>query len=144
MKTGIGSYAIEIGELQIGAVVILNALGDVYDWKNGKKVAGLLNDDNTSFRDTLEFMSQSIAVVDNKFAGNTTIGIIITNAAFNKSELCKIAGMAHDGFARSIKLPCITRYLWNIVPTRRDVLRDTFNLVHPSAQIRPLLLCHLR
>jgi L-aminopeptidase/D-esterase-like protein len=102
MKTGIGSYAIEIGELQIGAVVILNALGDVYNWKNGKKVAGLLNDDNTSFRDTLEFMSQSIAVVDNKFAGNTTIGIIITNAAFNKSELCKIAGMAHDGFARSI------------------------------------------
>ena len=35
MKTGIGSYAVQIGDLQIGAVVALNALGDVYDWKTG-------------------------------------------------------------------------------------------------------------
>ena len=39
MKTGIGSYAIELDGLKVGAVVALNALGDVYDWKNGKKIA---------------------------------------------------------------------------------------------------------
>lgn len=38
-----------------------------------------------------------------KFAGNTTIGVVITNAAFDKTRLCKIAGMAHDGYARSIR-----------------------------------------
>ena len=42
MKSGIGSYAVQIGELQVGAIVAVNALGDIYDWKNGKKVAGLL------------------------------------------------------------------------------------------------------
>ena len=47
-------------------------------------------------------MSKTTDVIDNKFTGNTTIGIVITNAAFNKPSLCKIAGMAHDGFARSI------------------------------------------
>ena len=50
MKSGIGSYAVQIGELQVGAIVAVNALGDIYDWKNGKKVAGLLDKDkNPSF-----------------------------------------------------------------------------------------------
>ena len=103
MKTGIGSYAIQIGELQIGAIVAVNALGDIYDWKNGQKIAGLLTEDGTGFRDTVELMSQSLDVVENKFTGNTTIGVIITNAKFNKTQLCKIASMAHNGYARSIR-----------------------------------------
>ena len=103
MKTGIGSYAVQIGDLQIGAVVALNALGDVYDWKTGKKIAGLLKEDGSGFRDTQEYMKGNIEVVGNRFAGNTTLGVVITNAEFRKPELCKIAGMAHDGFARSIR-----------------------------------------
>ena len=103
MKTGIGSYAIEIGNFRIGAIVALNALGDIYDWKNGQKIAGLLTEDSKGFRDTVELMSQSLDVVENKFTGNTTICVVITNASFNKSQLCKIAGMAHDGYARSIR-----------------------------------------
>ena len=103
MKTGIGSYAIEIGNFRIGAIVALNALGDIYDWKNGQKIAGLLTEDGCGFRDTVELMSQSLDVVENKFTGNTTIGVVITNAAFNKTQLCKIASMAHNGYARSIR-----------------------------------------
>ena len=48
-------------------------------------------------------MKSSITKVDNKFVGNTTLGVIITNAYFEKSQLCKIAGMGHDGYARSIR-----------------------------------------
>ena len=103
MKTGIGSYAVQIGDLQIGAVVALNALGDVYDWETGKQIAGLLKEDGSGFRDTQEYMKGNIEVVGNRFAGNTTLGVVITNAEFRKPELCKIAGMAHDGFARSIR-----------------------------------------
>lgn len=103
MKTGIGSYAIEIGPFRIGAIVALNALGDIYDWKNGQKIAGLLTEDGKGFRDTTELMSQSLDVVENKFTGNTTIGVVVTNAAFNKTQLCKIASMAHNGYARSIR-----------------------------------------
>ena len=103
MKTGIGSYAVRIGELEIGAVVVLNALGDVFDWKTGKQIAGLRTEDGTALRSTEEYMKQSIAAVDNKFTGNTTLAVVITNAKFDKSQLCKIAGMGHDGYARSIR-----------------------------------------
>lgn len=103
MKTGIGSYAVQIGSLRIGAVVALNALGDVYDWKTGKQIAGLLTEDKTALRGTAEYMMSSTEAVDNKFVGNTTLAVVITNAAFDKTQLCKIAGMAHDGYARSIR-----------------------------------------
>ncbi len=102
MKTGIGSYCISIGELKVGAVVALNALGDIYDWKNGAQIAGLLSEDKKGFRSTVDFMKSHIAPVENKFVGNTTISIVMTNAFFEKASLCKIAGMAHDGYARSI------------------------------------------
>ena len=102
MKSGIGSYAIQIGELKIGAVVVLNALGDVYDWKTGRQIAGMLNEEKDGLRSTADYMRQSYAVVDNKFTGNTTICVVFTNARFEKAQLCKIAGMAHDGYARSI------------------------------------------
>ena len=103
MKSGIGSYAVQIGELQVGAVVAVNALGDIYDWKTGKKIAGLLAEDRKIFRSTEELMYASTEIVENKFTGNTTIGVIITNGKFEKASLCKIAGMAHDGYARSIR-----------------------------------------
>ena len=102
MKTGIGSYCISIGELKVGAVVALNALGDIYDWKNGAQIAGLLTEDKKGLRSTVDFMKSHIAPVENKFVGNTTISIVMTNAFFEKASLCKIAGMAHDGYARSI------------------------------------------
>ena len=103
MKSGIGSYAIELGELQLGAIVAVNALGDIYDWRTGKKIAGLLTEDKKEFRDTVSVMKGSIEVHENKFVDNTTIGAVITNAKFDKAQLCKIAGMTHNGYARSIR-----------------------------------------
>ena len=102
MKTGIGSYAVQIGELKVGAVVALNALGDIFDWKTGKQIAGLLTEDKSALRNTAEYMKKSIRMTENKFTGNTTLGVVMTNAEFSKAQLCKIAGMAHDGYARSI------------------------------------------
>ena len=102
MKSGIGSYAIQTGELKIGAVVVVNALGDIYDWRTGTQIAGMLNEDRTGLRSTPEYMRGSYAVIGNKFTGNTTVCVVLTNARFDKAQLCKIAGMAHDGYARSI------------------------------------------
>ena len=103
MKSGIGSYAVQIGELKVGAIVAVNALGDIYDWKTGKKAAGLLSEDKKTFRCTEDQIYKSYEVIRNKFVENTTIGVVITNARFNKMQLCKIAGMTHDGYARSIR-----------------------------------------
>ena len=109
MKSGIGSYAIEVGPLKIGAIVAVNALGDIYDYKNGKMIAGLLSEDHKYLRSSVEAMASSIETVDNRFVSNTTLAILITNAHFEKSQLCKLAGMAHDGYARAIK-PVHTSY----------------------------------
>lgn len=103
MKSGIGSYAVSIGELKIGAIVAVNALGDIYDWKNGKQVAGLLNENKTGLRPTTEEFYKKTDVVENKFTGNTTIGIILTNGKFDKAKLNKIAAMTHNGYARAIR-----------------------------------------
>lgn len=103
MKSGIGSYAVQIGQLQVGAVVALNALGDIYDWKNGQKVAGMLTPDHGAFLNTEEELYRSYEVVKNKFVGNTTIGAVITNGRFTKTEMNKVASMAHNGYARAIR-----------------------------------------
>jgi L-aminopeptidase/D-esterase-like protein len=103
MKSGIGSYAVQIGELKVGAVVAVNALGDVYDWKNGEIVAGLLDKNKKTFLNTENEVYKSYDVIENKFVENTTIGVIITNAKFNKTQLCKIASMTHNGYARAIR-----------------------------------------
>ena len=61
-----------------------------------------MTEDKAGLRSTMEYMSASTENVDNKFTGNTTLAVVVTNADFNKAQLCKIAGMAHDGYARSI------------------------------------------
>lgn len=102
MKSGLGSYGIQSGELKIAALVAVNAFGDVWDWKTGRKLAGLLSEDKRSFRDTEEELLKQEYEFCSSYSKNTTLGVVITNAKFNKSQLCKIAGMAQDGYARSI------------------------------------------
>lgn len=103
MKSGIGSYAVQVGNLQVGAVVAVNAVGDVYDYENGRKIAGLLAADEKTFLDSELAALQAIEAQAEKFVGNTTLGVILTNARLDKAHLCKIAGMAHDGYARAIR-----------------------------------------
>lgn len=103
MKSGIGSYAVQTGELKVGAIVAVNALGDIFDAETGRQIAGLLTEDKKSLRSTEAELYKSYEVVKNKFTGNTTIGIILTNAKFQKTELCKIASMTHNGYARSVR-----------------------------------------
>ena len=103
MKSGIGSYAVQLGELKMGAIVALNAIGDVFDPATGKMVAGVLSEDKRSFRSTSDLMYAGYAAANPGMAANTTIGAVITNAKLTKAQLAKMAGMAHDGYARAIR-----------------------------------------
>jgi L-aminopeptidase/D-esterase-like protein len=103
MKSGLGTYALQIGELQAAAIVAVNALGDVIDIDTGKRIAGLLNEDNTALWNTEEAMYAQYADDKNVFSGNTTIGCIVTNAKLTKSQANKLASIAHNGFARAIR-----------------------------------------
>ena len=103
MKSGIGSAAVQVGGFKIGAIVALNALGDIFDPDSGEKIAGLLSSDKKSFRSTEELLYAVSEAIENKFTGNTTLGAVLMNADFNKTQLCKIASMAHNGYARCIR-----------------------------------------
>lgn len=103
MKGGLGAYAIQVGDLKVGAIVAVNCLGDIYDSKSGKIIGGALRADKKGFLNTESIMLKNYADKSNLFNGNTTIGAIITNAALTKSEANKISSMAHNGYGRCIR-----------------------------------------
>lgn len=103
MKSGLGTYAVRNGDLCVGAIVAVNAMGDIYDIDTGKQLSGLRGEDGTGLRSSEEFIYEMEAQKAAGYAANTTIGAIVTNAAFDKSKMGKIAAMAHNGFARTIR-----------------------------------------
>lgn len=102
MKSGIGSFAVRLGDLKVGAVVAVNALGDIYDTESGRELAGTL-DESGKLPGSEEMFFGDMLRMQNLFTGNTTLGVIITNAGMDKSTLCKVASMAHNGYARAIR-----------------------------------------
>ena len=102
MKSGFGTFALQAGPVKVGALVAVNALGDVYS-PDGKVVAGLLDKKKSGLSCTLDELFSDASPTGNLFTGNTTLGIIVTNAQFSKTPLTKIAGMAHNGYARAIR-----------------------------------------
>ena len=103
MKGGLGCYALQAGSLKVGALVGVNCLGDVIDPNTGEKLAGPLNDDMKTLADTEEIMIRSYTEKKNLFSGNTTIGVIVTNATFTKAQAAKLASMAQNGYARAMR-----------------------------------------
>ncbi|MFO7989250.1 MAG: P1 family peptidase [Thermodesulfobacteriota bacterium] len=103
MKGGLGSFAFQAGDLKVGALVAVNCLGDVVDPVTGKKRAGLLNEDRTAVDDTENEMVDALKAGSNLFAGNTSLGVIVTNADLTKARAAKLASMAHNGFARTMR-----------------------------------------
>ena len=103
MKSGLGTASVRIGDtgIVVGALVAVNAVGDVIDPQTGKVVAGARSADGKGYRDSMAAMLSGYHVVLEN-AANTTIGVVATNAAFTKTEMTKIAQMAHDGYARAI------------------------------------------
>lgn len=99
-NSGLGMYAVELGQLKVAVIVVVNALGDVFDPQTNKQIAGLLNEDG-SFGNSKEELYKLSKRTD-MFTGNTTIGAIITNGAFSKAEMTKIASMTRNAYARCI------------------------------------------
>lgn len=103
MKSGLGTASVKVGDtgIVVGAIVAVNAVGDVMNPHSGKVVAGARTADNKGYRDSMaEILKGYRVVLEN--GANTTIGIVATNAPFTKTQMTKIAQMAHDGYARSI------------------------------------------
>jgi L-aminopeptidase/D-esterase-like protein len=114
VKSGIGTSSVDVGGgVVVGAIVAVNAFGDVIDHSTGEILAGTrpgklgpipIGGDGT-FANTMEVMKSLAGKTILKFAsrGNTVIGVIATNAQLTKEGANKVAQMAHDGIARSVR-----------------------------------------
>lgn len=114
MKAGVGTASLHVGGgVIVGALVAVNAFGDVIDPRTGNIIAGLRSGrigplrvgKKEQFADTLAMMKTPIGRGIFGFAsrGNTVIGVVATNASLTKSQATKVAQMAHDGLARTIR-----------------------------------------
>ena len=108
MKAGIGSAAIRLPNgLVVGAIVAVNAVGDVIDPTTGTVIAGVRGPDG-KLADARKRLREGW-VRPGRAGENTTIGVVATNAKLTKVQAQKIAQMAHDGYARAIS-PIHTPY----------------------------------
>lgn len=100
MKGGAGtaSVALESG-LVVGAVVVVNAVGDVIDPSTGEVVVGARADDG-GFADARRIIREQPTSAPP--GQNTTIAVVATNARLTQSQATKVAQMAQDGLARAI------------------------------------------
>ena len=100
MKGGVGtsSATLESG-LSVGAIAVVNAVGDVIDPGNGQVVAGARNEDGT-FADARLILRGRVPPPSQ--GQNTTIVVVATNARLTKAQAAKVAQMAQDGLARAI------------------------------------------
>ena len=101
MKAGLGIESIKVGELIVGALAVVNAFGDIVDPETNSIIAGALSPDKKSFLNSEEFIIHG-NVKETPFK-NTTIGVVATNAKLTKTMAKRVAMMAQDGIARTIR-----------------------------------------
>ncbi len=101
MKSGIGSVSKELpGGVIVGAIVAVNAVGEVRDEKTGETLAGPRREDGSLQNSMTLLLEQPLRFIHP--GTNTTIAVVATNAGLTKTEMKKVAQMAHDGLARTI------------------------------------------
>ena len=112
MKGGVGTASTRLGDVAdivIGALVVVNAAGDILDWRQGAIVAGARTADGRSFARTVEVLRRDLQtrpvagapLADGPLRA-TTLALVATNVALTKTQLTKLATMANTGAARAI------------------------------------------
>jgi L-aminopeptidase/D-esterase-like protein len=107
MKGGLGSSSLKLGDVVIAALAVVNAAGDILDWRSGRIVAGARKPDG-SFADSVDVMRTVVtrapgAGLDDPALRSTTLAIVGTNVDLTKTALTKVAMMANCGGARAIR-----------------------------------------
>jgi L-aminopeptidase/D-esterase-like protein len=107
MKSGIGTAAIRLNDgksnrLTVGAIVAVNAVGDVLDPGTGKVMAGARTPDGKSLLGTMNAIIRGDQLPPSLGGTSTTIGVVATDLKLDKAQATKVAQMAHDGLARAI------------------------------------------
>ena len=109
MKGGVGTASTRVGDVVIAALVVVNAAGDIVDWRTGTIVAGARTADRRGFARTVDVLRRDLEapraagapIVDEPFRA-TTLAVVGTNVALTKTQLTKLAMVAQTGAARAI------------------------------------------
>ncbi len=102
MRGGQGTAARRVaGGWVVGALAVVNAVGNIVDPASGRIVAGARGADGGAFADLDRWLAGE-AAPEAPPALNTTIGVVATDAPLDKSQVQRVAWMAHDGLARAI------------------------------------------
>ena len=109
-KSGLGSASVKIGGgVRVAALVAVNAFGDVVDPDSQEILAGVRTPVTGGYANSAKLLMGDLNRIIAGFHTNTTIGVVATDAALTKAEASKVAQMAHNGFARTIR-PVHTQY----------------------------------
>jgi len=101
MKSGIGTSSATLADgTAVAALAVVNALGDIIDPSNGRIVAGVRTADGKGFADVRSLIRGGTRRTSG--GGNSTIGILATDARLTKAQAAYLAQMADDGYARAI------------------------------------------
>ena len=119
MKGGIGNASIRVRipagdggpghDLTVGAIVAVNAVGDVLDPATGRVVAGARGVDGHTLHGSLRALRGGDIPLSLLTAGGgprrhgDDIGVVATDARLTRPQARKVAQMAHDGLARTIE-----------------------------------------
>jgi L-aminopeptidase/D-esterase-like protein len=104
MKGGIGSASLCVNGVTVAALVVCNALGDVIDPQTGQLLAGArISADSRTLMDIRQAQLNGHGISKPQTGSNTTIGVVATDAVLNKPQAHRLAQVAHDGLARSIR-----------------------------------------
>jgi L-aminopeptidase/D-esterase-like protein len=110
MKGGLGTASIKLpGGVTVGAMVAVNAVGDVFDPATNKIIAGARTADGRALVNTMASILGGESLPPLLGGTATTLGVVATDAALTKAQTAKVAQMAHDGLARTIN-PIHTAY----------------------------------
>jgi L-aminopeptidase/D-esterase-like protein len=103
MKGGVGTSSVVMPDgLAVASLVVVNAFGDIIDNVTGKIIAGArVAPESLEFANTVESIKKG-AVKKQFGLVNTTLGVVATNAKFNKRDITKIAQMAQGGLIKTI------------------------------------------
>ncbi|KNZ33766.1 MAG: peptidase S58 [Methylibium sp. NZG] len=102
MRGGIGTASITVGGITVGALVAVNAIGDVVDPATGRVLAGARTADGAALLGSMQALMRGELPGHMQAGMATTIGVVATDAVLTKAQANKVAQMAHDGLARSI------------------------------------------
>jgi L-aminopeptidase/D-esterase-like protein len=106
MRGGLGTASARVGQAVVGALVAVNAVGDVRDPDSGALVAGARDAANgTRLVDSARSLANDAALARFAAPTHTTVGVIATNARLEKTQAAKVASLGMLGFARALSPP---------------------------------------